>query len=423
MKNERNAGRKGRLTQAEVEELNSRWKAGESVAELAEECGISKQALYRRFQEAAYVPAQIDYSVEGELCTRIEVDFHKERLHIVNYVAELSKRAFGYEEHPDWNVFIDFLEKYYLKASGVKEKRIPLLSERGGQFCLTDLEGEYDGQSLKIRPGNEEDIPLFRFSKEDLMYYRSDTDGYQLKGIAADRRYFVKAQAVMAGVKLRDWAVELIATRLCRQLGIPCVEQKHGRFVYGKTEYDAVYSPNFELDGYTFLSFESLLERKHRSSKEDMFIRMDAVSKLKWCAEQLAEIGDIPYCDTEKYMLDLAVLDCLVGNVDRHTRNFGLFYNNNNAHLELPLVFDSGMGLFEHDYYRDQYESFDEAMRNVYVSPYGEDPFELLEMLDKEFGLKQKYPGIDRPDYGDELTTPFALEYEKRMQELWQRLG
>ncbi|MBR3735634.1 MAG: Hin recombinase, partial [Lachnospiraceae bacterium] len=90
MKNERNAGRKGRLTQAQVEELNSRWKAGESVAELAEECGISRQALYRRFQEAAYVPAQIDYSVEGELCTRIEVDFHKERLHIVNYVAELS---------------------------------------------------------------------------------------------------------------------------------------------------------------------------------------------------------------------------------------------------------------------------------------------------------------------------------------------
>ncbi len=421
MKNERNAGRKGRLTLAQVEELNSRWKAGESVADLAEECGISRQALYRRFQEAAYVPAQIDYSVEGELCTRIEVDFRKERLHIVNYVAELSKRAFGYEEHPDWNAFVDFLEQYYLKASGIKEKGVPLLSERGGQFCLTDLEGEYDGQSLKIRPGNEEELPLFRFYKGDLMYYRSDTDGYQLKGITADRRYFVKAQAVMAGVKLRDWAVELIATGLCRQLGIPCVEQKHGRFVYGKTEYDEVYSANFELDSYSFASLASLLERRNRSSKEDEFVRMDAISKLKWCAEQLAEIGNILYERAEKYMLDLAVLDCLVGNVDRHTRNFGLFFRNDRKSFELPLVFDSGMGLFEHDYYRDQYESFEEAMRNVYVSPYGEDPFELLEMLDKEFGLKMKYPGIDRPDYGDELMTPFALEYEKRMCELWQK--
>ena len=79
------------------------------------------------------------------------------------------------------------------------------------------------------------------------------------------------------------------------------------------------------------------------------------------------------------------------------------------------------MGLFEHDYYRDQYESFEEAMRNVYVSPYGEDPFELLEMLDKAFGLKTKYSGIERPYYGEELTTPFALEYEKRMCELWQK--
>ncbi|MCR5126541.1 MAG: hypothetical protein K6B69_00415 [Lachnospiraceae bacterium] len=421
MKNERNAGRKGRLTQAQVEELNSRWKAGESVAELAEECGISRQALYKRFQDAEYVPARIDYSVEGELCTRIEVDFRKEQIHIVNYVTELSKRAFGYEEHPDWDAFVDFLERYYLKVSGIKEKQIPLLSERGGQYSLADLEGVYDGRSLQIRLGSDENIPVFRFSKGDLMYYRSDTDGYQLKGITADRRYFVKAQAVMAGVKLRDWAVEIIATGLCKQFGIPCVEQKQGRVVYGKTEYDAVYSANFELDGYSFAAFENLLERCNRSSKEEEFIRMDAVSKLKWCAEQLAEIGSISYERAEKYMLDLAVLDCLVGNVDRHTRNFGLFFRNDRKCFELPLVFDNGMGLFEHDYYRDRYESFDEAMRTVYVSPYGEDPFELMEILDKEFHLKKKYPGIVEPDYGDALTTPFVLEYEKRMCELWQR--
>lgn len=421
MKNERNAGRKGRLTPGQIEELNQRWRAGESVADLARESGISRQALYKRFHDMEYVPAQIDYLVDGELCTRIEVDFRKEQVHIVNYAAELSKRAFGFEEHPGWEQFIEFLEKYYQKASGAKEKGMPLLSESGGQYNLADLEGEYDGQSLQIRQGSDAGIPVFHFSKTDLMYYRSDTDGYQLKGITADRRYFVKAQAVIAGVKLRDWAVEIVATHLCRQFGIPCVEQRHCRFVYGKREYDAVYSPNFELDGYAFLSFESLLERNHRSSKEDAFIRMNAASKLKWCAEQLAEIGGIPYERTEKYMLDLAVLDCLVGNVDRHTRNFGLFYQNAEKRFILPLVFDSGMGLFEHDYYRDQYESFEEAMRNVYVSPYGEDPFELLEMLDKEFGLRARYPGIDRPIYGEELKTPFALEYEKRMCALWQK--
>ena len=122
-------------------------------------------------------------------------------------------------------------------------------------------------------------------------------------------------------------------------------------------------------------------------------------------------------------MLDLAVIDCLVGNVDRHTRNFGLFYRNDNGCFEVPMVFDSGMGLFEHDNYRDRYESFDEAMRNVYVSPYGEDPFDMLQILDREYHLKKIYPGIDHPDYGDTLMTPFALEYEKRMCEAWRKLG
>lgn len=422
MKNTRNAGRKSRLTKEQIEELHDRWKSGESVANLAEESGISRQALYKRFQDAEYVPTQMDYYVDGELCTRIEVDFRKEQIHIVNYAVELSKRAFGFEECPEWKQFTDFLEKHYLKASGVKETGMPLLREQGKVFRLTDMEGEYDGQSLIIKQGSDGNFPEFCFSKDELMYYRSDTDGYQLKAITADRRFFVKAQAIVAGVKLWDHAVEVIASGLCRQFGIPCVEQKQCRFVYGRAVYDAVYAPNFELDGYSFASFESLLEHRHRSSKEDEFIRMNAVAKLKWCARQLADIGEIPYNKTEKYMLDLAVLDCLIGNVDRHTRNFGLFYRSNSKHFEIPLVFDSGMGLFEHDYYRDQYENFDEAMRNVYVSPYGEDPFELMVILNKEFHLKEVYPGVEAPTYGKELDTPFALEYEKRMIALWQKL-
>ena len=84
-------------------------------------------------------------------------------------------------------------------------------------------------------------------------------------------------------------------------------------------------------------------------------------------------------------MLNLAVLDCLVGNVDRHTRNFGLFYNSSTGKYEIPLIFDNGMGLFEHDYYRDNYRNYEEAMNNVYVSPYGEDPFELA-MLGVSYG-------------------------------------
>ena len=87
----------------------------------------------------------------------------------------------------------------------------------------------------------------------------------------------------------------------------------------------------------------------------------------------------------------------------------------------IPPVFDNGMGLFEHDYYRDEYKTFDEAMNNVYVAPYGEDPFEFLEELNRHFHLKDIYSPSEI-NYPDTLHTPFALEYERRMHDLWLKL-
>ena len=79
------------------------------------------------------------------------------------------------------------------------------------------------------------------------------------------------------------------------------------------------------------------------------------------------------------------------------------------------------MGLFEHDYYRDQYASFEDAMHNVYVSPYGEDPFDFLQMLNDEFQLIEVYRGVEEIAYPDILHTDYAKEYERRMQSLWRK--
>lgn len=423
MRNERNAGRKPKLSGEELKELYRRWKAGESGSLLAAEAGISRQALYKHFREMEYKPVRIDYITGDELVTVIEADFRKEELRIVNYAKELSRLAFGYEQSPRWEEFLSFLENHFLDAAGVDGKDTFLLCENNRSFSLDDIcknNGEY---KLIVKNENEDDVPVFRIQKQDLILLRSDTDGYQMKALVADRRLFVKAQAVIGGTPMRDWAVEIIASGICRQLGIVSLEQKHCRIVYAGRMLDGVFSPNFEMDGNTFISFESLLERNNRSSNDAEYIRLGAVDKLKWCAKQLAEIGNIAYDKAEKYMLDLAVLDCLVGNIDRHTRNFGLFYNCDTGEFSIPPVFDSGMGLFEHDYYRDRYESYEAAMNNVYVSPYGEDPFDMLTILDKEFGLKKIYPGIDEPEYGDLIDTPFAVEYMERMKTAWQKLG
>ena len=422
MANTRNAGRKSMLSPEQMEDIRNRVKNGESVGTLAKEYGISRQALYKKLR-GQEIPSEIqmDYRIDGCLCTRIMLDRRSQALRIVNYEAAISRRAFGPLEKPTSDDLQAFLDNYFLEANGV---------DAFYKFFLTDENGKIDilksipergphGRCLVI--GNDAMLPRFYFSKMDRVLRRTDTDGFQMKAITTDRRYFVKSQAVIAGVRLRDWAVEVIASDLCEQLSIACVKQRHAEFVYEGKTYDGVYSENFELDGYTFVSFDRLLSRHGWSTMEEEFISLDAIGKLRWCAGKLSEAGALNYADTEKYMLDLAVIDCLVGNMDRHDKNYGLFYNANMHRFEIPLIFDNGMGLFENDHYRDSYRTFEEAMHNVYVAPYGEDPFALLSLLDEAFDLRKIYPGIENLHYPDVLQTPFALEYERRILDFWRK--
>ena len=414
MSNERNAGRKPKITDEQLNKIISRHESGESLSALSDEFGISRQALHKRIKESQEKPVTINWVVDDRPVSTITVDVRRQVLTLANYAVQLSKLPFGFNTNPTWQEFVRLLEEKYLISVGVDEP---------GVFLFTDGEKYFNpSQISELQIESDDSIPEFAFTKKDILLTRTDTDGFQMKALTSDHRYFVKSQAIMAGIQMQDWAVEIIASEIANQLGIPCVVQKHCIFAYGGRKFDAVFSANFELDGYTFLSFESMLEERHLSTKEDFFFKMNAIEKLKWCATKLSEIGNLSYQDTERYMLNLAVLDCLVGNVDRHTRNFGLFYNSSTGKYEIPLIFDNGMGLFEHDYYRDNYRKYEEAMNNVYVSPYGEDPFELLLMLNKEFHIKEVYPGVKDICYLDILNTPFALEYERRMRSLWQKL-
>lgn len=254
----------------------------------------------------------------------------------------------------------------------------------------------------------------FHFDKKDLITLRSSTGGFQPKFLSRDRQYFVKAQAVISGVTMQDWLVEIIASDFCRQLDIPCVQQKECAICFAGREYKGVYSDNFELQGRSFKSFESLLNENMMSTNDSAFIRKNAVEKLYWCAKQLSLLCGLEYMDCLNYMLDTAVIDCLVGNVDRHTRNFGIFYNNLCGKYEIPLIFDSGMGLFENDSYRDHYKTFEDAMHNCYVSPYGEDPFDLIDILEKEFAISERY-SFQNLRIIQALPGKYAIEYTDRM--------
>lgn len=410
MSNDRNAGRKPVITDEQLRVISERHDNGESLIKLAEEYGVTRQALHKRLHAKSEQPIKIDWTCDGELVTTIEADFKKRNLIIVNYTEEISKRPFGFNNTPSWDQFTKVIEDKYFESKGATEPGTYLLTDGEKSFSLDEVTG--------ISIHDIADISAFEFQKKDMLITRTDTDGFQMKALSVDRRFFIKSQAVISGVRMQDWAVEIIAADIADQLGIPCVDQHHCGFAFGGRTWDGVYSKNFEIDGYTFISFETLISTKNLSTKDDTFIRMKSIEKLQWCAGQISDICGIGYKDAEKYMLDLAVLDCLIGNVDRHTRNFGVFYNSNTGVYSIPLIFDNGMGLFEHDYYRDEYKTFDEAMNNVYVAPYGEDPFVFLRELNTHFHLKKIYKAR-KITYPNILNTPFALEYERRMQQLW----
>lgn len=419
MKNERGAGRKSKLGVNELDIIKSRITKGESVAALAKEFGLSRQALYKRLKDDNTKLVVLDYVINGEVATRIELDPAREVLHIQNYALKLSERAFGIKDHPTWDDFNELIEKEYCLVLGMNEnanhRQVLCQDIWNDEIPLNDVIN-HPASHLRTTENMEfSNIPVFHFTKKNIIYIRTDTDGFQLKAFSDNREWFAKAQAIISGVKMDDWAVELIASDLCEQLNIPHVEQMECDFCYGKDILHAVYSKNYELDGYSFISFERLLGRIGHTSNEEEFIHLDAIGKMKWCAEKLAVAGSLSYDNTLKYMLDLALIDCLVGNVDRHAKNFGLFYNSFKNKYEIPLIFDNGMGLFEHDYYRDHYTNFEDAMRTVYVSPYGEDPFDMIELLKTEFELHQIYPDLARLEYRSNWCTPYAREYMMRM--------
>ena len=103
MSNDRNAGRKPLITDEQLQIISERHSNGESLIKLAEEYGVTRQALHKRLHANEEKPVKIDWTCNGELVTTIEADFKKRNLTIVNYVAEISKRPFGFNNDPSWN--------------------------------------------------------------------------------------------------------------------------------------------------------------------------------------------------------------------------------------------------------------------------------------------------------------------------------
>lgn len=72
--------------------------------------------------------------------------------------------------------------------------------------------------------------------------------------------------------------------------------------------------------------------------------QQDAKKRLEFILELASDFGIARkvYCD---YLNSMMQLDLLVGNVDRHTHNYGIIVNNADGAIRLPPLFDNGRSL------------------------------------------------------------------------------
>ena len=132
MRNKRNAGRKKEFSSSQVEEMLKLQAQNVPQQKIAEYFKTSRQTIARYLNSETFdYSMKIDYMFKTSVCTTIYVDFKNEKVKIVNKTDDILHRAFGKNENPTWQDFLDFVSdrcfsesrgdrKAVLKALGIE---------------------------------------------------------------------------------------------------------------------------------------------------------------------------------------------------------------------------------------------------------------------------------------------------------------
>lgn len=170
----------------------------------------------------------------------------------------------------------------------------------------------------------------------------STSKGNQRKWYDLQRNVFIKSQFYYQDHYWRDDLVEVIASVIGSQLKTSICITKYvsHRYRIGGLSFWGCESANFCERGETFVSFAKLLKLNCLEWEQ----AESAIQNFNNIRDALQSITGI---DVTEYLEIMALVDFLVGNEDRHLNNFGVIDGENG--FRLAPIFDSGLGLFEHD--------------------------------------------------------------------------
>jgi len=206
----------------------------------------------------------------------------------------------------------------------------------------------------------------FSMSDFDKLDLGNTSKGTQDKYVSKDRTVFVKTRFYYQGRFWNDDVVEVLASGIGEQFGFNCVRQRLGRL----GGMDCVFSEFFTEKFVPFAKFD-------RAGDLTDFNGLD---RLKFSIDLLWEKSGV---DCGRYFYEMLLLDHLVCNEDRHTNNFGMFFDGEK--YGIAKLFDFGLGLFEHDsiYLGMQ---LSDALAKISKKPFGE-RLPLIKWLECSYGF------------------------------------
>ena len=111
-KNPRQAGRKKKFTEEDLERMRKLRADGVPMQEIADRYATSRQIVSKYLNQAPEdgYTMRMTLMYQNKPCTAIDVNFLQNKIKIQNYTKDILHRAFGIKEDPTWEDFYVFLQ-------------------------------------------------------------------------------------------------------------------------------------------------------------------------------------------------------------------------------------------------------------------------------------------------------------------------
>lgn len=200
----------------------------------------------------------------------------------------------------------------------------------------------------------------------------SSSKGNQRKWFDSKNKCYIKEQFYYQGVYWADWKVEAMSSIVSRDIDVGVQILKQTPVLLSTGNY-GVISHNFCEQGESFLSFKRILDKNSLEYNQNIF-PMDNFESVIDIVKSECNL------DITNYLIVMCVLDYVLLNEDRHLNNFGVV--SGVTGFRQAVLFDFGLGLFEHDrrYNGRNYES---AYQRTVGKPFHSDMFSILVALSR----------------------------------------